>query len=323
MTEVQVPAALMLDENLSPKTKMVWIACAMTKGGPAADPRELAEVAGVIKETIPKAIARLEGGGWFAAGGSGGTAQAVPACSIPNGLLEECRRSPQAVLLYGYLQLLPGFRPAKGWFTYQDLTALAPISREVARKAVSVLSDKGWLVYWQEYRKGPYLCRLCNPVMDRASRMLMRVADRLDAAPHFGRAVLREYLSVLIDSEFYEDGAEPAFLYDEHFDEILSFDRYYEDECIGFQLDVPIDPDRIGARKRAWQRKRIVELCRANDAVALLVSPADLCRSGLLRLIAGRLPLRKLKGLEQVLEYLESACDDFRESLKEREAVLR
>lgn len=321
MSVAQVPASLLKDRSLRPKAKLVWIACTLVTGGAKADPGLLAEAAGVTKETACKSIQLLAAHGWLAEDGRArvaGNATGEGSCSLPAKLLAAPRLGAQPILLYCLLQLLPGFEHQSGRFTYEQLSAMAPISPESARNAEWKLVDRGWLRVEREGRSGPVHFRLRDPEAERVRALLADMETGMKGARHPGKAILRQYLALMVDTPHYLDDAPMSFLYDYDYLEQLTLDRYYYRDNVALLFDGPLDHSMLGARKERRQLASRLRTCERHDINALVIRPSDLSWERMQSLLAGWLPKGRKEVLAQVIEFLDSFAEAYRQSLISR-----
>jgi hypothetical protein len=101
---VKVPDSLLLNQELSGSAKLLWMINRLDFQDQPA-PGLLEARSGLARHTVLRGLAQLRAGGWLT----------VPACcrtaSVPGDLLLEQRIGTPAKLLYGLLQLTPGFCP--------------------------------------------------------------------------------------------------------------------------------------------------------------------------------------------------------------------
>lgn len=300
---------------------------------------------GLARHTVLRAMAQLRTTGWLNGGApqaraprpdvardAAQTQDAPPgeAC-VPAGLLLDRRVSTQAKLLYAILQRTPGYQtstapatgPGRGRCTYAQLCALGGVSPNTVKRAVRNLQSTGWLQATQRTKFSPIDFVLCNPVASRQQEKLAAVVRRLKAAPFRGEALMRAYLSLLVDSEEHDDDASPAFLVNPFTGEEMQLDRYYSRvaafEYQGPQHYGPTEqyPDENAALKQQ-ARDYLKQLICARRGIHLAVVHAeDLSLAGMRAKVAGRLPLRDLAGHEAVINYLEKVSRSYRRSVRE------
>ena len=146
---------------------------------------------------------------------------------VPVPLVMNRKLGIQARVLYGLLLLTPDFQHPCGHFTYAQLAELAHASPNTVTKAVRKLVAAEWLHTERANRLAPVHFQLTFPGLDRQTTLLGAVQKRLERAKFFGEQLMREYLSLLVDSANYEDDAAPGFLANPRTHELLQFDRFY------------------------------------------------------------------------------------------------
>jgi hypothetical protein len=189
-----------------------------------------------------KGMAQLVAAGWDPNNPDHrGDAVAVPAALLTNRAL-----GIEARVLYGLLVLTPGFQHDPpflshsgtsirrnggshpcGRFTYVELATLVQASPNTVTKAVRELVGAEWLQIERANRLAPVHFQLSFPGFDRQTSVLAGVQKRLERASYFGEQLMREYLSLLVDSADFEDDAAPGFLLNPRTDERLQLDRFY------------------------------------------------------------------------------------------------
>lgn len=177
---------------------------------------------------------------------------------IPGDLLADHRVGVRGRILYGHLQLTPEFRHQAGQFSYAFLSSLSRNGLQAVKRAVSELVETGWLQITQKNQLAPVHFVLRNPIDDRSRAEVARAERRLEEAPFLGEALMREYLSLLVDADDFEDNAAPGFLVNPWTDERLQFDRFYP-PGVAFEFNGPQHygpTDRFSGGYAAKQRGR-------------------------------------------------------------------
>ncbi|MDF2626953.1 MAG: hypothetical protein K0R39_784 [Symbiobacteriaceae bacterium] len=144
------------------------------------------------------------------------------------------------------------------------------------------------------------------------------VKRRVEKAENVGEQIMREFLSLLVDSDEYEDESAPGFLVNPLSGELLRYDRYYPPrvgvEFNGPQHYGPTDryPDpQQAAQQQARDYMKIGLSVRKGMAV-VVVHAEDLSLAGMRAKVEGLLPLRNLKNHGQLAEYLEKVGRRYR-----------
>lgn len=225
--------------------------------------------------------------------------------------------SIRAKLLYGLLQLIPGSRNATGAFTYAGLSHLWGVSRNTAKQAVRSLAQAGWLHVTQPNQLRPLQFRLDNPVAARAEAEITGMRQRLEEAHFLGEALMREYLSLIINSDDFEDDAAPGFLVNPFTDERMQLDRFYRSGH-AFEFNGPQHygpTGRFTATEAARQRGRDymkLGICLTRGISLQVIHAEDLSLKRMEQSVCQSLPRRNLAGREPLLAFLESVSRRYR-----------
>lgn len=308
-----VPAPLLLDPNLTESAKLIWIICqraARIQPKPIS-PSTLRERSGFAPHTIRRGLAQLKATGWL-------NTHSVPTHTticMPDDLLLDNRLKIQPKLLYGILQLTPAFAHPKGEFRYAELSRMTGLGLNTIKRALQALRKTGWLRVSQANQLRPIRFTLLNPAEERRQLAVMQAEQRLTEASFLGEAIMREYLSLLIDSDEYQDNASPGFLINPFTDEKLQYDRYYPPN-VAFEYNGPQHDGPTERYPAAWKQqgrdyiKLGISVTRGITLITLHAEDLSLRR--LQDQIAGLLPLRSLDGHQPLIAYLESVSRRYR-----------
>jgi hypothetical protein len=298
-----VPGSLLLAPGISASAKLIWLLLRRQTGGAPADPALLGSQSRLSRKTVVKALAELAD---LVVRRSG-----APGIRMPSDLLVDQGVGIQGRLLYGHIQMLPTFTHPRGQFTYTHLSALTGICRPTLRQAIRELVDAGWVEVEKEHCRAPTRFLICNPIVDKGQAEVVRAEQRLAGVRWLGEVLMREYLSLLIDSDQFQDNATPGFLVNPLTDERLQFDRFYPPnvafEYNGPQHDGPTD--LFSAETAAQQQGRdLIKLgiCARRGITLVTVRARDLTMAGMRQRIGTLLPLRNLQGRELLIAFLES-----------------
>ncbi len=330
---VQVPASLLLSPDLPAAAKLIWMVARLRPASGQAGTTWFSAASGLSRPTILAGIARLVAAGWDPARDSardpardsardsardpargarpGGT---VP---VPAALLTNHRLGIRARVLYGLLLLTPGFHHPGGRFTYAELAGLAQASTVTVSQAVAALVRAEWIKVEQVNRLARIHFELQFPGLERGRIALARAQGRLEKAPYYGEGLMREYLSLLIDSEDYEDDANPGFLVNPRTDERLQLDRFYPPR-VAFEFNGPQHYRATGkfpARVAAGQRERDyvkLGICVTRGITLAVIHPEDLTLAGMRQKVGNLLPARDLTGHDLLIGFLEAESRDYR-----------
>jgi len=314
---VRAPVSLLLHPELPSSAKLIWLAGRLPYHPDATTPARLRAVTGLSEPTIQRGRIRLNAAGW------GPTAEkhhpaAEPSVGLPTALVADCRLNATARLLYGVLQLTPEYRNQAGQFTYMQLSRILPQGLKCIRRGVSELARTGWLRMEQANQCAPILFTLTDPI--DAEVNLAR--SRLAKAPYRGEALMREYLSLLIASDQYEDDAAPGFLINPLTQERMQLDRYYPPD-VAFEHNGPQHygpTDRFSQEDAAKQQARDymkIGICHLRGINLVIIHPEDLSLDGMRRKVGNRLPLRDLVGREPLIRWLESLSRRYRQAARD------
>lgn len=321
--EAKVPLALLQDPGLNASAKVVWsLSYWDALRGPVRDTSitQVARRTGLTRPTIRQALDQLRQSGWrwpparFDHGKSPGASQRV---RMPVDLLCDRALAPQARVIYGILQAVPGFRHPDGEATFVEIGRLARRDPRAVRNALRQLASTGWIDLGRASQRAPIYFTLRNPIVERLDRELARVIQRIERAEFRGEALMREYLSLLVDSDQFEDDAAPGFLVNPLTGERLQFDRYYP-PSVAFEFNGPQHyhaTERFTAEDAEKQRARDLiklGLCVEKGITLIVVHAEDLTLDTMRKKVEGHLPLRRLDGWEELAAYLEEASRPYR-----------
>ncbi|HEY3368614.1 MAG TPA: ArsR family transcriptional regulator [Symbiobacteriaceae bacterium] len=322
---VQTPVSLLLDPDLTAAAKVLWLA--IRANSEPVTPTRLAAGSGLTLATIRNGLAQLAATGWYAP--AVGAIEPAPSAdtvssfagarvSIPAGLLPEPRLRPQAKLLYGLLQTLPAFRGQSGEFTYTTLSAIAHVSFVTVKQAVRELAGSGWIQVSQTNQVAPVRFTLRNPELERSAAEAALAMRRLQEAEFRGEAIMREYLSLLIDSDEFEDNARPGFLVNPLTDERMELDRYYPAvvafEFNGAQHFRPTErfPSEKGLAMQQARDLMKEALCARRGVRLVVIKGEDLSLGTMQQKVGALLPLRDLRTHGELVEALEKLSKSYR-----------
>lgn len=333
---VQVPDALLHHRLLGKSAKLLWLilaldartapaAAATSVTAPAASPvaaaprpGRLQALSGLARHTVLRGLRQLQAAGWLTpAPHQPPTPRQGEAC-LPGDLLHDGRVSVQAKLLYASLQRTPGFSASAGQCTYAQLSHLTGLGPNTVKRAVRALQETGWLTISQRNKFSPIHFVLRNPAAERRAEATAQVQRRLNRAPYLGEALMREYLTLIVDSDEYDDDASPGFLINPYTGEELQFDRYYP-PGVAFEFQGPqhYGPTDLYAEEADIRKQQARDYIKrgisASRGIHLaVVHPEDLTLAGMCQKVQGLLPLRQLDGHELAIAYLEQVSRAYR-----------
>ena len=295
---VKVPVALLLDTGLSAAAKVLWA------GGSAGN-------LGLSRQTVRRhrgIRVRAEG----------------PRVGIPVALLRCEGLSAQAKVLYGVLQHTPGFRWPGGRFTYVSLRRLTGHSIATLKRAVAALVGAGWLEASQTGLRGAVAFTLGNPEVAQRKHEFALVKQRLAMAKpdRKGETIMREYLSLLVDSSDYDDDAVPGWLVNPFTNVCMQLDRYYSTAGVAWEFNGQqhyVETPRFGAETVARQRARDhmkAGLCADRGIRLVVIHAEDLTLEAMSQKVGDLLPRRSLEGAGAIISLLREKGDGYREEAR-------
>ena len=232
-TSVRAPVALLCHPDLTAAAKLIWLA--MRGSRRPVTLSGLAVRLQMSRSTVRRSLGHLQAAGWSTPADGVVSGDAV---AVPLGLIAEARVRPQAKLLYGLLQTLPSFSGVTGRFSYAGLSAAMMVSVVTARASVRELAEEGWVTLSQEGGQlAPVEFTLLDPVGARMQAQVGAMDERLKEADYRGEELMREYLSLLIDSDRFEDNARPGFLINPLTGHAMELDRFYYALDVAFEFN--------------------------------------------------------------------------------------
>lgn len=157
-------------------------------------------------------------------------------------------------------------------------------------------------------------------------RLRLQEGGSRELKTSFGEALMREWLTVLIDSTAFTDPGRPGFLINPETNEQMEYDRWYYNFDVAFEFQGPQhfvttakhpDPNRLGRRKFLDLIK--IGLSVRNGVKMVEVEPPQLRKDHLLGLIPLHVPRRPLAGWERALVLLEQESRAYRVKFGVRE----
>ncbi len=280
-------------------------------------PSNIAALIGVAKSTVYRAIAGLADGGWCSPDGTLAMNGGRELTSIPMALVTDATLRPQARVLYGVLQKSFNHGKKQGRCTYARVRAITGLHVRTVKRALMELAGAGWLQMSQENQLAPIRFTLCNPFLDRQRAAVAAAKRRIKRAPFRGEALMREYLTHLVDSEDFEDDASPGFLVNPASGERMQLDRYYPPK-VAFEFNGPQHygpTEKYSAEEAQKQRARDlmkIGTCVLKEIKLVIVHPEDLTADRIREKVGAALPLRPLSDKDPLIQYLESLSRTYR-----------
>ncbi len=333
MQLVEVPLALLRSRSLTPSAKLLWITLyvdAKVGRQRSHSPTRLALRTGLARSTVYESLSQLSASGWLLARRKPPVGrrrwQAVQChiddrtlVKIPMELVGALRTvSPQAVLCYGLLQATPGFKGTMGQFKWAEFSELTSWHPKTVKRAVRSLIEAGWVATTQKNRLTPVRFRLQHADLARKED----VQRRLERSEYRGEAIMRECLSLFVDSQEFVDNARPGFLVNPSTGERMELDRFYPLHRVAFEFNGQqhyAPTGRFSRRQVDAQRKRDAtkrRICMEHGITLIVIKTDELSLATLLQKIGGCLPLRNVRGYERTIDYLENVSSNYRKSAR-------
>jgi len=198
-----------------------------------------------------------------------------------------------------------------GVFTFPRLRSHTGLASNTLRLAVKDLVTSGWMVRSQKNRSSPIRFTLGSLELRHGRNELRAAQRRLKRADFKGEALMKEYLSLLIDSDRFTDNARPGSLANPLTGERLELDRFYL-SGVGFEFhgDQHVGESELCSKEEsdAQRLRDLIKggLCVYQDIQLVVIYARDLSIKSILRKIGNRLPLRDLSGRGALIEWLEN-----------------
>jgi hypothetical protein len=340
---ISVPVSLLATSELLVTDKLVWMALDASGVIPAKRPASqtaLAQALGLCRQTVAKALRRLEALGWVSPGApdrSGGPSAPSTTARLPK---LRGRRVTVAARL-----VLEGLLPARARLVhmllaaatggavvhcdrYQSIAQMLHLCVRTARRAIAQLVEANWLVPNRDDGAAPVALTLRNAARDFFSRMLVDLTRDIREAKFKGEALLRGWLTVLVDDDDYEDEASPAYARHRATGGRLRFDRLYFRLSLAAEYNGPqhdhatelYDQEEVDKQRRRDAAKR--RICVKRGIRLLVFHAKDLSREVIEERLRGLVPLRSLlDGGEEVVAFLTRSCDAYRAACARATAI--
>lgn len=319
MKRVAVPIDLLLSRDLTATDKLVWMT-SQTGGGKRLAVREITGRSGISKTTVYRCLSRLQKAGWDPSSTDTRASRRDQShtASVPIELIGDISLGAQARALYGSLQIL-----YRNECTYAQVAYDTSLNTVTVRRAFDELARSGWLVRTQANQRAPVRFALCNPVAQRQEAKVAAARRRIERARFKGEALMREYLTCIVDSEEFSDDAAPGFLVNPDSGERMQFDRYYPPR-VAFEFNGPQHyeaTDLYGPEDVVRQRMRDlikIGICVERGIDLVILHADDLSYEKILTKAAPLLPVRTFSSDDPVIRYLEGVGRLYRKSSRRR-----
>jgi len=308
--QVKVPRLVLLHNQLTASAKVLWAALQLG----TASLRELQDLSGLCHVSIEPARDKLQSlsllrplvlpkGGYAV---------------LPVDLLSSRSVNAQAKVTYGAIQLLPTYSDRQAEAGMEQLAHLTGRHQATIRRALQALASAGWIDVRRSRRTGPFRIVVNNPQLEAQMRAISAMDRRLERAPYYGEALMREWLTLLIARDNFEDDASPGFLLNPYTNEEMQLDRFYPPD-VAFEFNGPqhygptdLYPSEEQARRQIGRDLIKQAICMNRGIHLVVVQAGDLSLHNMLRLVPECLPRRNLDGQELVIAHLESLSRSYR-----------
>lgn len=313
---VDVPISLLLNSHLTASVRLIWMLRQLAPDSPGTG--QLLTLSGLSRPTVLKSIAHLDSVGWYQ------SLPRTPSIRVPRALLTDRRLSAQARVLRALLEATPGLANGTDSTTYRKLGNLAGRSPHTVRQAMQDLATLGWIRLEQPHRLAPIRFECHDPFVDRAMIEVEEARRRLEESRYMGEAIMREFLTILVDSADFEDDAAPGFLVNPYTDERMQFDRFYPPnvafELNGAQHYQPTDlfPVTWKVTKQRGRDYMKAGICFYRRVHLVIVHAEDLHLEGLREKASPLLPMRDLSSHGPAIGFLETAARHYRQVIQRR-----
>lgn len=316
MAEIEVPVSFLLNTELIASVKLMWMLNRLDPG--SLTPDQLQTLSGLSRPTVLKRIAQLDSAGWHR------SLPHTPFVRVPRTLLTDRRLSAQARVLRSILEVTPGFTDGTGSTTYLQLANLAGRGLQTVKQAMQDLAQLDWISIRQSHQLAPiqFTCR--DPFAGRAMAEVEEARRRLEESRYMGEAIMREFLTILVDSAEFEDDAAPGFLVNPLTDERMQFDRFYPPD-VAFEFNGPQHYQPTDLFPVTWkvaqQRARDymkAGICFYRRVQLVIVHAEDLHLEGLREKTSPILPMRDLSDHGPLIDFLETASRHYRQAVQRR-----
>lgn len=308
-----MPVALLTHSSLGAAAKVVWMVSRLTTPCSPVGISGLATASGLARSTVYRVMAELSAAGWAL-----DRPAERPTVPVPRTLLTNSKLGAQAKCIYGVLLLTPGFHHPGGQFTYDHLALQAQCSANTVNKAVTELANAEWIKIERKNRQSRVHFQLTFPGLEQGLNAVADAQRRLWRPNiNYGETLMREYLSLLVDSIDFVDNGSPGFLRNPRTEELLQLDRFYPPD-VGFEFNGPQhyrETKRFTAEQAKQQRERDyikIGLCVTHGVSLVIVHPEDLTLTQMRRKVEGLLPLRAMSGDTLLIDFLEAESSGYR-----------
>jgi hypothetical protein len=308
-----VPGRLLCDPTLADTAKLLWIVYKLSRTD-VITPRLLEERSGYARHTVLRGLSQLAETGWLTADPAG------PSVAMPEDLLRDTRLGSPAKLVYGIIQLTPGFQAGKGQFTYAQLAALSGMSHNAVKQAARQLHQTGWLGASRTNKLSPIRFELQNPVEAEQKAEVEAAMLRLEEANFSAEAIMKEILRLVVADRYYINNARPSYLRNPYTGQELEIDCYFAPD-VGVEYN---GAQHYRTTERFHSETKLLRqvardamkaaICQQAGVTLITIREEDLTVAAITEKVRGMLPLRNLQAHGPLVEYLNKVCRTYRES---------
>ncbi|MEW6547779.1 MAG: ArsR family transcriptional regulator [Bacillota bacterium] len=220
---------------------------------------------------------------------------------VPVGLVRDPALPPEAKVTYLVLASFCSRANRRCSPTREELMKMVGVRSPTSmRSYLRMLAERGWLEFEYVRRTRRTVFILHDVELDRIRRDLDLIRRRLDRAEFKGEAIMKEWLTLTVDSDDYTDNARPGFLVNPLTGERMEYDRWYT--CgVAFEFNGPQHsgpteayPDTDKARQTMARDLMKRGLSEQHEVKLVTIRPEDLSYTGIRRKGEGLLPLRDI-----------------------------
>lgn len=211
-----------------------------------------------------------------------------------------------------------------------DLSRRLGVERKSIRRHLTGLAAAGVIILTRSGTPGRYLwVTLGHDPATTGAEVRRNIARRLARArkrdeengqtESVGEVLMKEWLSLLIDSGEYADNARPGFLTSPITGEPLEYDRWYPALKVAFEFQGPQHfgpterfPDAAAAEAQKLRDLAKIGLSQRNGITLVEVEPHQLSEAGMVERIPTWVSRRRLDSMSPIIGILEAESAKYR-----------
>jgi hypothetical protein len=243
--------------------------------------------------------------------------------TIPWELLEDRCVRPQAVVMYGVLQMTPGFEHPDGKYTCKQLRELTGRALKTIRRATDLLAGRGWLVVNRKNHLCPFAFTIRNPIFEECMAELERVKRRIERAEFKGEALMKGFCTLAVPLSDYVDNPRLGSIVNPFTGETLELDRLYYGR-LALEFNGPQhyqETEFASAEEVLKQRVRDLikaMICQDQGIPLVVIHPEDLTLKTMIEKLSPYVPIRDLRSKGPIIQYLEEMAERYRRAIRRR-----